>query len=329
MIDLKYQILIAVALDLLLGDPRWLPHPVKLIGRVAAGLESPARKWTTSPRLAGTLVALFVIALSGTVAWVLVRASGWLYPLAGDAVSILLIYTCIAARDLAAHGMAVFRPLHAGDLSEARRRVAMIVGRDTERLDEAGVARAAVESIAENLVDGVTAPLFFAAVFGPVGAIVYKAINTLDSTFGYKNERYARFGWASARIDDVANYLPARLTAPFVALAALLLRERPAGALRILMRDRRRHASPNAGYTEAAFAGALGIELGGPSFYFGHDRPVDKPLIGERLCQLKAVHIRNANRLMYATTALFVVACVGARAAGEHLCRQGGWGWIP
>ena len=325
MIDLKYQILIAVVLDLMLGDPRWMPHPVKLIGRLAVVLESPARWLLRRPRLAGVVTALAVIGLSGAVAWGLVQAAGRLHPAVGDAVSILLIYTCIAARDLASHGMAVFRPLDAGDLDEARRRVAMMVGRDTQRLDEAGVARAAVESVAENLVDGVTAPLFFAALFGPVGAVVYKAINTLDSTFGYKNERYAQFGRASARIDDVANYLPARLTAPLVALAALLLREQPAGALHILARDHRRHSSPNAGYPEAAFAGALGIQLGGPSYYFGCDRPVDKPLIGDRLCQLKAVHIRKANLLMYATTALFVVACVGARAAGEHLWPQGGW----
>jgi len=324
-IDLKYQLLIAVALDLLVGDPRWMPHPVKLIGRLAIWLELPSRRLLRWPRLAGAITALVVLTVSGMAVWGLVRSSAWLHPLAGDAASTLVVYVCVAARDLTAHSMAVFRPLNAGDLGEARRRVAMIVGRDTERLDEAGVARAAVESVAENLVDGVTAPLFFAAIFGPVGAIVYKAINTLDSTFGYKNERYAQFGWTSARIDDVANYLPSRLTAPFVALAALLLRERPAGALRILMRDRRRHASPNAGHPEAAFAGALGIQLGGPSFYFGHDRPVDKPLIGDRLCQLKAIHIRKANRLMYATTALFVVACIGARVVGELLWRQGGW----
>ncbi len=326
MIDLKYQILIAVVLDLLLGDPRWMPHPVKIIGRAAAWLELPARRVMASPRLAGTVVALLVISLSGMAAWALVWLAGWLHPLAADAVSIVLIYTCIAARDLATHGMAVFRPLSAGDMDEARRRVAMIVGRDTERLDEAGVARATVESIAENLVDGVTAPLFFAAIFGPVGAIVFKAINTLDSTFGYKNERYAQFGWASARIDDAANYLPARITAPFVALAAMLLRERPSAALRIIMRDHRRHASPNAGYPEAAFAGALGIQLGGPSFYFGHDTPVDKPLIGDRLGQLGAIHIRKANLLMYATTALFVMGCVAARVVGEQLFWwQGGW----
>ncbi|MFO7906308.1 MAG: adenosylcobinamide-phosphate synthase CbiB [Planctomycetota bacterium] len=325
MIDLTYQILIAVALDLLAGDPRWLPHPVKLIGRLAIFLEAPARKLVPPSRLAGTVTALLVIAISGIVAWSVVRSAAWLHPLAGDAVSILLIHTCIAARDLAGHGMAVFRPLNAGDLDEARRRVAMIVGRDTQRLDESGVARAAVESIAENLVDGVTAPLFFAAIFGPVGAIVYKAINTLDSSFGYRNKQYARFGWASARIDDVANYLPARITAPLVALAALVLHKRPVGALRILKRDRRRHASPNAGYPEAAFAGALGVQLGGPSFYFGREQPVEKPLIGDHVCRLEPSDIRKANLLMYTTTALFVVLCVCGRVGAEQLWLRGGW----
>ena len=184
-------------------------------------------------------------------------------------VSILVIYTTIAARDLARHSMAVLRPLAAGDLVEARRRVALIVGRDTARLDEAGVVRAAVESVAESTVDGVTAPLFFAVVAGPVGAMVYRAINTLDSMFGHQDERYREFGWAAARIDDLANYLPARLTAPLVCLAALLLRQRPRLACAILARDGRKHASPNAGLTEAAMAGALGVQLGGVNYYDG------------------------------------------------------------
>jgi adenosylcobinamide-phosphate synthase len=240
-------------------------------------------------------------------------------------VAIVLIYTTIAAKDLAIHGLKVYRPLSAGDLAEARRQVSMLVGRDTERLDETGVARAAVESIAENVVDGVTAPLFFAALFGPIGAVVYRATNTLDSMFGYKNERYARFGWASARLDDVANYLPARLTGPLVALAALLLGERPIGSLRILLRDGKAHTSPNAGLPEAAFAGALGVQLGGPSFYFGQSEPVEKPTIGEPLQPLEAEHIRRASRLMIATAVLTAIALVGARAVGEHLWQQGGW----
>ena len=325
MIDLKLQILIAVLLDLLLGDPRWLPHPVRLIGRMAAALESVARRWIAAPRLAGFVTALCVIVVSGAASWLGLSLAQSLSPLFGDVLAIILIYTTIATRDLAVHGMNVVRPLAAGDLAEARRQVSMLVGRDTERLDEAGVARATVESIAENLVDGVTAPLFFATLFGPTGAVVYRAVNTLDSMFGYKNERYAQFGWASARIDDLANHLPARLIGPVVALAALLLGERPIESLRILLKDGRAHTSPNAGYPEAAFAGALGIQLGGPSFYFGRSEPIEKPTIGDRLQPPVAEHICRANRLMVATAILTAIALFGARAAGEQLWQQGGW----
>ncbi len=325
MIEPQYQLLIAVGLDLALGDPRWAPHPVRIIGRLAMALENPSRRLFRHQRLAGAMLALTVIGASGTAAWAAVQGATRLHPLAGDVVSILLIAACLAARDLATHAAAVYRPLKDGDLDQARRSLAMIVGRDTERLDESGVARAAVESVAENLVDGVTAPLLFAAVFGPVGAIVYKAINTLDSTFGYKNERYARFGWAPARIDDAANYLPARLTGPFVVAAAFLLRQRALHAARILLRDRRRHVSPNAGYPEAAFAGALGVQLGGPAHYFGSDRPVDKPTIGDSSTPLRAAHIGKATALMYATAGLCTLACVAAQAAAGLLWRQGGW----
>ena len=181
--------------------------------------------------------------------------------------------------------MAVFRPLAAGNLVEARRRVGAIVGRDTDRLDEAGVVRAAVESVAESTVDGVTAPLFFAAVAGPVGAMVYRAVNTLDSMFGHQDDAYRRFGWAAARIDDLANYLPARLTAPLLCLAALLLRLAVrAGAARSLLRDGRNHASPNSGLAEAAMAGALGVQLGGLTYYDG--QPLEKPTIGDAIVPL-------------------------------------------
>jgi adenosylcobinamide-phosphate synthase len=324
-IDLKYQILIAVLVDLLLGDPRWLPHPVRLMGRVAGTLETVSRRLIRWPRLAGAVTTWSLILASGAAAWTVLFVAKQAHPFLGDVVAIVLIYTTIAAKDLAIHGLKVYRPLSAGDLAEARRQVSMLVGRDTERLDETGVARAAVESIAENVVDGVTAPLFFAALFGPIGAVVYRATNTLDSMFGYKNERYARFGWASARLDDVANYLPARLTGPLVALAALLLGERPIGSLRILLRDGKAHTSPNAGLPEAAFAGALGVQLGGPSFYFGQSEPVEKPTIGEPLQPLEAEHIRRASRLMIATAVLTAIALVGARAVGEHLWQQGGW----
>jgi adenosylcobinamide-phosphate synthase len=258
---LEYQILTAVAIDLLVGDPRWLPHPVRATGRLALGLEKLSRRTLGSTRIAGSVAAMAVYLLTGLTAWGVMQLAALLHPWAADVAAVWLIYTAIAARDLAAHSTTVFRALTVGDLSEARRRVGFIVGRDTDRLDEAGVVRAAVESVAESTVDGVTAPLFFAVVAGPVGAIVYRAVNTLDSLFGHQDEQYGRFGWAAARIDDLANYLPARLTAPLVAVAAALLRQRPVATLRILLRDGRSHASPNAGLAEAAMAGALGVQL--------------------------------------------------------------------
>ena len=220
---LEYQIAAAFGLDLLLGDPPWLPHPVKLVGRFAALLEAPLRKAIPCAYLAGAAAWTLVVGVTGCSAWGLVAGAGYLHPVAQDVVAVLLLYTAFAARDLANHSSRVLRALRAGDLAEARRRVGLIVGRDTANLDEVGVVRATVESVAESTVDGVTAPLFFAALGGPVAALAYKAVNTLDSMFGHKDERYRQFGWASARLDDVANFLPARMTAPLVALTAAIL----------------------------------------------------------------------------------------------------------
>jgi len=314
---LEYQILAAVALDLLVGDPRWLPHPVKGIGRLAAALERLTRRLLPWPRAAGIVTALAVAAAAGAGAWGLVQLAALAHPAAADAVGVVVIYTTIAPRDLARHSLAVLRPLAAGDLGEARRRVALIVGRDTDRLDAAGVTRAAVESVAESTVDGVTAPLFWAIVAGPVGAMVYRALNTLDSMFGHKDERYAEFGWASARLDDAANFLPARLTAPLVGAAAALVGQRPAGAMRILWRDARNHASPNAGLAEAAMAGALGVQLGGPNYYGGE--PLPKPTLGDPLVPLEPRHIRLATAMMFVTTGLFLALGLAARVGVLHL----------
>ena len=309
---LEYQIIAAFALDLLLGDPRWLPHPVKLIGRFAATLEAPLRRHIPNVRVAGIAAAAIVLVLTGLIAFALVRCAAALHPVAGDVVSILLLYTAFAARDLAQHAHAVHRALTSNDLPEARRRVGMIVGRDTARLDEREVVRATVESVAESLVDGVTAPLFFAVLGGPVAAMLYKAVNTLDSTFGHKDERYIQFGWASARLDDVANYLPARLTAPLVAVAAALFGHNPLHSLRIWLRDGRKHASPNAGLAEAAVAGALGVQLGGLNYYDGE--PSEQPRMGDPTRPLESHDIRRANALMLTTAALALLAFDGTRA---------------
>ena len=310
MIPLYQHILLALLLDLLLGDPRWLPHPVQGIGWLAQRSEAPLRRLVPNLKLAGIVAVVWVVGSTVTVGFGLLKMAAVIHPLAGDIVAILLLYTCLATRSLHDHAIAVYRPLMAGDLAAARQRVGWLVGRDTELLDEGEVTRAAVESVAENTVDGCTAPLLFACLAGPLGALAYKAISTLDSTFGYKNERYLQFGWGSARLDDLANLLPARLTALLVAPAALLLRLHPGNAWRIFRRDRHNHPSPNGGQIEAAVAGTLGVRLGGVNSYFG--QPSTRPFMGDPLQLLQAGHILQAVRLMwlvYGMTALIGVGC--------------------
>ncbi|MEI8140275.1 MAG: adenosylcobinamide-phosphate synthase CbiB [bacterium] len=308
---LTLHILAAVGLDLMIGDPRWLPHPVRGIGWLAQRLEAPLRRLLKNEYAAGVLVVLLVVGSTAFAVWGLIHGAMLLHPVASDIVSILAIYTAIAPRDLARHSMSVYHELKAGDLPLSRKRVAMIVGRDTDTLDEADVTRAAVECVAESTVDGVTAPLFFALLAGPLGAMTYRAINTLDSTFGYLTPRYCRFGWASARLDDLANYLPARLTAPLIGVAAVFLNMRPLQSWCILRRDGRKHASPNSGLPEAAMAGALGVQLGGTAIYDGE--PLEKPTIGDALTPLTAQHILQANLLMFTTMALFLALGLLAR----------------
>jgi adenosylcobinamide-phosphate synthase len=314
---LEYHIIAAFGIDLLLGDPRWLPHPVKFIGRFAMALEPWLRRAIPNARAAGILAVLTVMAVTGGTTMLILAAATWLHPAMADAVSIMLLYTCFAGRDLAQHSGQVYRALAVGDLPLARSRVAMLVGRDTDRLDEPELVRATVESVAENMVDGVTAPLLFAAIGGPLGALLYKAINTLDSTFGYKNERYLYFGWAAARLDDVANFVPARLTAPLAVLAAAMLGLRPLGAWRIFRRDGRKHPSPNSGLAEAAVAGALGVQLGGTNWYFG--TATERPRMGDPLHPLVRAHILKTNRLMLLTSVCALCAFTGIRRALFHL----------
>ncbi len=232
--------------------------------------------------------------------------AGLLHPWAAVTVSIFLIYTSLAARDLARHSAAVFRALEAHDLELARKYVSWIVGRDTQSMNEEDVVRAAVESVAENTSDGVIAPLFYAFLFGPVGAIVYKSINTLDSTFGYRNEKYIDFGWCAAKIDDLANWAPARITALLIAAAAFLTGMRPRWAILITRRDGRLHASPNSGLSEAAMAGALGVQLGGPVWRKGKLDPM--PFMGDPVNPIERALIPKASGLMFTATAVAVMA---------------------
>jgi adenosylcobinamide-phosphate synthase len=293
---LEIQILAAFGLDLLLGDPRWFPHPVKLIGRFAMAMEKPLRKLIPGERVAGIAAVFLVVGFTGIVTYALISGSARIHPYAGNVVSIVFLYTTFASRDLMKHSYRVYRALRHKDLGEARGCVSMLVGRDTDQLNERDVSRAAVESVAENLVDGVTAPLFFAILGGPIVAMMYKAVSTLDSTFGYKDEKYLYFGWASARLDDVANYLPARLTAPLIAVTAAMLGFRPLNCLRIWLRD-----------------GALGVQLGGVNYYNGE--PYEGSYFGDPLRSLEARDILSANRLMLGTAILFMLLFVGVRVA--------------
>jgi len=311
--NLGLAVLAACGLDLLLGDPHGMPHPVRCIGAVAEGLAGRLRIRLPNRRLAGAVLTATVVGgtyLGALSFMALVRLAG---PHAALAAHVVLIYTTLAVRDLVGEAAAVARRLEHGDLAGARRQVARIVGRDTDALDEAGVTRAAVESVAESTVDGILSPLFYALLGGAPLALAFKAASTLDSMYGYRDAERRDFGWASARLDDVANYVPARIALLVVPLAALVCGRRPWRALRTAWRDGAKHPSPNAGLSEAAFAGALGVRLGGPSTYAG--RRVSKPWIGETLREIRTEDIRSACGLTLVATALAVALGVSVRMA--------------
>lgn len=300
---IPWVILAGFVLDCLVGDPVFALHPVRILGRLAAAVEKllyPRARTASRAILfiAGAVAWIIVTGSAFCAAWFLPRAAALIHPVAGDLVAAFFVWASIAPRDLAGHALAVKRCLDAHSLPGARKAVSMIVGRDTQRLDEAGVARACIESVAESAVDGVLAPLFWAFVLGPAGAFAYRAANTLDSMFGHRTERYLYFGKFSARADDVATFLPARLAGPFTAIAALLVGLRGIGALRCFFRDRLRHESPNAGHGEAAFAGALGTKLGGPAWYKGEF--IDHPVLDGGSQVPDAAMTGKAVALMYA-----------------------------
>lgn len=301
---------LAILLDMLLGDPEWLPHPVRWMGKAILHLEPRFRRLALQPLAAGALMASLLVAGVWLVGLLIVKAAATIHPAAGILVQTIMIYTCLSARGLGDAALNVGRALAGSGLAAGRQAVSMVVGRETERLDEAGVVRAAVETVAENLVDGVVSPIFFTVLGGPPLAMAYKMVNTLDSMIGYKNDRYLHFGRFAARMDDLANFIPARLSVPFIALAAQLLDGRGRAAADIARRDGRAHASPNAGYPEAAFAGALGLWMGGPNDY--HGRRVNKPIIGNGLSDARPVHIQQACRLMLVASLLFFMAAAAA-----------------
>ncbi|RJX36590.1 MAG: cobalamin biosynthesis protein CobD [Desulfarculus sp.] len=272
------QLALAALLDALIGDPPHWPHSVRLMGRLCSWLEPRLRAALHSPqelRLAGLLLVLAVAGGFGLAAWLLLALAQSLAAPLGWLLGLLLSFQCLAAGQLWREAREVARPLQRGELDLARRRLAMLVGRDTQELDRAGLRRALLETLAENLNDGVVAPLFYLALGGPALAVAYKAINTLDSMVGYNNEQYRELGLVPARLDDVAGWAPARLTALIMVAACPLLGLNAGLAWRVLCKDHAAHQSPNAGWPEAAAAGALGLRLGGPNYYDGE--LVEKP----------------------------------------------------
>ena len=298
-------LLLGFCIDLLLGDPRWLYHPVQAIGWLIVKLEPPLRRaFPDTDRgqvRAGVALVILVVGITGLVSGGVLWALHLLHPIAGFAGEVILCWLILAAKSLRTESMKVVKALENGTLDDGRRAVSMIVGRDTEHLSEAEVLKAAVETVAENASDGILAPLLFAAVLGPVGGLCYKAVNTMDSMVGYKNDRYLYFGRAAAKLDDVLNFLPARISG-FLMAAAACLGFDGKNAFRIFFRDRKNHASPNSAHTEAACAGALGLQLGGTHDYFG--KPVVKPTIGDDLRAVTRGDVAAANRLALTTALL-------------------------
>lgn len=315
---MKYHIIaffFGFILDLFLGDPYWMPHPIRLIGGLVSRVEKKLRQEGEAKdpeqekRRGVWLVAAVVGVTAGVSAFILGTAYG-ASPVAGCIVETIMTYQILAAKCLKVESMKVYSCLKEKNLDKARKAVSMIVGRDTACLDETGVAKAAIETVAENTSDGVIAPLLYTALGGPVLGFCYKAINTMDSMVGYKNDNYLFFGRAAAKLDDVVNYLPARISAySMIASAGILGKSYSfSEALRIYKRDRYNHASPNSAHTEAACAGALGIQLAGDASYFG--KIVKKPYIGDPVRNVEIEDICRAGRLMYMTAWMMEILCL-------------------
>ena len=310
-----WAVLGGFVLDALFGDPAWLPHPVVYMGKAVSKLEKFLRprlpKTPQGELLGGAIVAFCLPVGTFLLTGLVCRGAARLHPLLGLAVQMFWCGQALAARGLVQESTNVYKELKKPDLPGARKAVSRIVGRDTAELTAEGVTKAAVETVAENASDGVIAPLLYMLIGGAPLALTYKAINTMDSMLGYKNEKYLYFGRVPAKLDDVANYIPSRLAGLLWVAAAALTGNSARGAWKIWRRDRRRHASPNSAQTESACAGALGVQLAGPAYYFGQYYP--KLTIGDALRPIEPEDILRANRMMYAESILALAIGLGLR----------------
>lgn len=302
-------------LDLVLGDPYCFPHPIRLIGKLISSIENLLRKSDKEKKnilefWQGLILVLLVLVSVVLAVTMSLLFAYWIHPYVGMMAECVMTYQILAVKCLKVESMKVYQCLKDGDLAKARSAVSMIVGRDTACLDEEGIAKATIETVAENTSDGVIAPMLYLAVGGPILGFFYKAVNTMDSMIGYKNEKYLYFGRAAAKLDDVLNFIPARISAVLMIAASFAAGSSfsAKGALAVYRRDRCKHASPNAAQTESVCAGALGIQLAGDASYFG--RIVKKPYIGEKLRQVEYEDIRRVNHLMYITAWMCEGLCV-------------------
>ncbi|SFL38649.1 adenosylcobinamide-phosphate synthase CbiB [Pelosinus propionicus] len=305
----QYLPLAAILIDSLLGDPRSSLHPVVMIGNCIAFGERKLLNPQYSHRLkkiTGMLLVILVLGITYGVTWWILKLLSQIHPWAEFVGGALLLSLTISPNSLAKAGNEIYHYLVSGDLKQARFKVGWIVGRDTDKLTVPEITRATVETIAENIVDGVISPLFYFIVGGVPLAFLYRAVNTLDSMVGYKNDKYKDFGMCAARVDDLFNYIPARLTALFILLATIVLRFNFIGASKTIWKDAKKHPSPNSGLSEAAVAGALGIRLGGLNFYGGIAS--QRAYMGEAKVSLIPIHIKQTIHIMYITTAFFVAS---------------------
>ena len=304
-----YAILVGFIIDLIIGDPHWMYHPVRLIGKLITFLEDMLRetfpKTKDGERKSGFVLVVLVCGISVFTVWGLMKLAYYLNFWCGFLLEVIMCYQLFAVRSLKDESMKVYKELAKQDLEASRKAVSMIVGRDTENLTIEGVTKATVETIAENTSDGTLAPMFYMFIGGPVLGWFYKAVNTMDSMVGYKNEKYLNFGRYAAKFDDVMNFIPARLCGWLMILASMFLKMDWKNAKKIFVRDRFNHASPNSAQTEAVMAGALRIQLAGDAWYFG--KRYEKPIIGDALRPVEIEDIPRANRLLYATAIVSLI----------------------
>ena len=296
------KIWIAYVLDLIFGDPQNVIHPVQVIGKIiSTGEKILLRK--KYKFLAGAVLNIFTVSITYTLMYLIsksVKISVFFM-----IIEIYLMYTIFSINSLAREGNRVYRILKEGDIEKARKDLSYLVSRDTETMDEKMIIRSTMETISENTVDGIVAPMFYMFLGGMPLAMAYKAINTLDSMVGYKNEKYMEFGKFSAKVDDVANFIPARITGILIVLASMILGYNYKNSLKIFLRDRKNHSSPNSAHSEASVAGALGVQFGGKVSYFGKE--IDKPTIGDKTKEFELEDIRKNIRIMYVTSFLSLV----------------------